>query len=88
MPVFCVIRFPHKFRKGLWGRCLRSVGTPLQIHGGNFWYCAAMSSQLGQDKPLEVAILGRKMLLALPEMGDTKSSVLLVAAGDPVQRHG
>jgi len=29
----------------------------------NFWYCAAMSSQLGQDKPLEVAILGRKVTL-------------------------
>ncbi|KAF5837114.1 hypothetical protein DUNSADRAFT_4837 [Dunaliella salina] len=29
----------------------------------NFWYCAAMSRQLGQDKPLEVAILGRKVTL-------------------------
>lgn len=27
----------------------------------NFWYCAALSHQLGQNEPLEVALLGRKV---------------------------
>jgi len=27
----------------------------------NFWYCVAMSHELGSEEPLEVKILGRKV---------------------------